>query len=37
MKLRALFTVALSMALMVLASGIAEAKPLWQLLSRPNW
>ena len=37
MKLRALLTIAMSLALVVLASGIAEARPIWQVLGRPNW
>ena len=34
MKLRALLTIAISVALLVLASGIAEAKPIWL---KPLW
>ena len=33
MRFRALLTAAVTLALVVLSSGLAEAKPLWH----PNW
>ena len=37
MKVRFLLTAALSLALVVLASGIAEASPRWLNLVNPHW
>ena len=37
MKIRLLISTALSAAMFVLATGIAEASPRWLNLVKPNW